>query len=308
MRSHARTLLTTALLLLVWLLACTSQSSPTSLLPSNTQPTGTSPLPSVTPLVLLPGTPAPLTTSATVSASGVSLAPTPLASLAAPANLSVPILMYHQIKDLPASANLEDLTWTVSPTALDAQLAYLADKGFTTISLDQLLDGFAGKLPLPSKPVIITFDDGWKTQYTSAFPLLKQRKLTATFYVVSSYMGYGAYFDWAMTKEISDAGMTIAGHTIDHSDLSKKSVTEIDRQLRESKAALEKQLGITVTHFAYPYGAYTNVIADALKRDGYRSATTLNPTFVKAPLSPYLLPRVRVSYKDTLADFAKKLP
>lgn len=216
--------------------------------------------------------------------------------------------MYHQIKELPPTASLDDLTWTVSPAALDAQLGYLAEKGYITISLDQMLDGFAGKLALPPKVVVITFDDGWKTQYTNALPLLKKRNQTATFYLVSTYMGYGAYFDWAMTEEIKNAGMTIGGHTLDHANLPKLSAAEMDRQLRESKAALEKKLNVAVTHFAYPYGAYNDVVIEAVKRAGYRSATTLNPTLVKNPVSPHQLPRIRVSYKETLADFAKKLP
>ena len=294
----------------VWVAGCTSAPAATSALPSSPQPAGGPSQVTPTPYVLLPGSgPAPLTPVASVGASGVSLAPTPLATAATPSvNASVPILMYHQIKDLPANASVDDLTWTVSPAALDAQLGYLAEKGYTSISFDQLLDGFEGKSELPSKAVVITFDDGWKTQYTAALPLLKKYRLTATFYVVSSYMGYGAYFDWPMTKDVVAAGMTIGGHSIDHSDLTKKPLAEVDRQLRESKATLEKELGVTVTHFAYPYGAYNNVIIDALKRAGYRSATTLNPLPVKAPLAPYLLPRLRVSYKDTLADFSKRLP
>jgi len=166
MRLLSRALLTSALLFLVWLIGCTNQSAPTTLLPSGTQPSGSQPTPSVTPVVLRPGTPAaPFTPVASVNASGVSLIPTPLASLAAPANLSVPILMYHQIKDLPANANVEDLTWTVSPASFAAQLHYLADNGYTTITLDQLLDGYAGKASLPSKPVVLTFDDWSQFQF-----------------------------------------------------------------------------------------------------------------------------------------------
>lgn len=216
--------------------------------------------------------------------------------------------MYHQIKDLPPTASVDDLTWTVSPQALDAQLGYLAEKGYTTIHLDQMLDGLAGKAALPPKAVVLSFDDGWKTQYTNALPLLKKRNQTATFYVVSTYMGYGAYFDWAMTEELKNAGMTIAGHTLDHANLPTLSAAEMERQLRESKATLEKKLSVSLMHFAYPYGAYNDSVVEAVKRAGYRSAVTLIPAPVKNPVSPYLLPRVRVSYKETLADFVKKLP
>ena len=282
---------------------------PTS--PATTVPTpvNTAPPPSITPFVLLPGpTSGPTLRAPAGTASGAPVAATPFTAAGGPSATSIPILMYHQVKDLPPTAGLEDLTWTVSPASLDAQLGYLADKGYVTISLDQMLDGLAGKAALPAKAVVITFDDGWRTQYTNALPMLKKHKQTATFYVVSTYMGYGAYFDWDMTTEIKNAGMTIAGHTLDHANLPTLSAAALDRELRDSKAALESKLGITVNHFAYPYGAYNDAVVEAVKRAGYRSAATLNPVLVKNPVSSLLLPRIRVSYKETLADFVKKLP
>lgn len=280
----------------------------------------TVPPPTLTPSVLLPAATAQTAAlrvgTAIAGATGTAVAPrAPLLSPTPGGNAvsgdgatAIPILMYHQVKDLPPTAGLEDLTWTVSPAALDAQLGYLADKGYVTISLDQLLDGMAGKASLPAKPVVITFDDGWRTQYTNALPMLKKYKQTATFYVVSTYMGYGAYFTWEMTAEVRDAGMTIAGHTLDHANLPTLSAPALDKELRDSKAALESKLAITVSHFAYPYGAYNDAVVAAVKRAGYRTASTINPVSVKNPVSSYLLPRIRVSYKETMADFVKKLP
>lgn len=279
-------------------------------------PTPPGPTPTITPAVLLPAG-APLSAQATPGATRPAtpartgtLLPTPLPAIqpGAAASVSVPILMYHQIRDLTASASADDRIWTVAPASLAAQLGYLADKGYTTISLDQLLDGMSGQSPLPPKPVVITFDDGWKTQYTNALPLLKKYNQTATFYVVTTYMGYGAYFDWMMTGEVLKAGMTIGSHTIDHKSLTSVSASELDKELRESKSALEGKLGITVTHLAYPNGAFNDSVVAAVKRAGYRSATTINPAPVKSPVAPLALPRIRVEYKDTLADFAKKLP
>jgi peptidoglycan/xylan/chitin deacetylase (PgdA/CDA1 family) len=270
-----------------------------------TIPTTNPSTPTLTPIVLRPSDPIP--TAMPTSVASVTLTPFPIRSSDATTQ-AIAILMYHQIKELPASASAYDLDWTVSPAALDAQLNYLATKGYVAISLDQALDGLAGHAPLPAKAVVLTFDDGWKTQYTHALPLLKKYKQTATFYIVSSYMGYGAYFDWTMTEELRRAGMTIGVHTIDHADLTKKSLVELDRQVRDSKAVLEKKLNVAVTHFAYPFGAHNETVMAALKHAGYRSAVTINPALLKNPVSPYLLPRIRVSYKETLADFAKKLP
>ena len=281
--------------------ACGAQpASPAAAVPT---PANTAPPPSITPFILLPGA----TSGPTLRALAGTAAPLTVVG-GGPGATSIPILMYHQVKDLPPTAGLEDLTWTVSPASLEAQLGYLADKGYVTISLDQMLDGLAGKAALPARAVVITFDDGWRTQYSNALPMLKAHKQTATFYVVSTYMGYGAYFDWDMTTEIKNAGMTIAGHTLDHANLPTLGAAALDRELRDSKAALESKLGIQVNHFAYPYGAYNDAVIEAVKRAGYRSATTINPVLVKNPVSSLLLPRIRVSYKESLADFVKKLP
>jgi peptidoglycan/xylan/chitin deacetylase (PgdA/CDA1 family) len=282
-------------------------------------PTPAGPTATITPALLLPvaltpfgqatpGAARPASSSATARPG--TIVPTPFPAFQSSGSLSatVPILMYHQIRDLPANASADDLTWTVSPASLAAQLGYLSDKGYTTISLDQLLDGFSGQSPLPPKPVVITFDDGWKTQYTNALPLLKKNGQTATFYIVSSYMGYGAYFDWTMTTDVLKAGMTIGGHTVDHKSLTGLSAVDLDHELRDSKAVLDGKLGISVTHLAYPNGAFNDTVIAAVRRAGYRTATTINPAPVKSPLVPLSLPRLRVSYKDTLADFIKKLP
>ena len=121
-------------------------------------------------------------------------------------------------------------------------------------------------------------------------------------------MGYGAYFDWAMTTDVLKAGMTIGGHTVDHKSLTGLSAADLDHELRDSKALLDSKLGISVTHLAYPNGAFSDTVIAAVRRAGYRTATTINPALVKNPLVPLSLPRLRVSYKDTLADFIKKLP
>ena len=241
------------------------------------------------------------------------IAPTLLPVIAAPtlsaqpAAQSISILMYHKVQDLPPYASAFEREWVVAPASLDAQLNYLATKGYTTISLDQAVDGLSGRAPLPAKPIVLTFDDGWRSQYVSALPLLKKYRQTATFYIVSGYMGYNAYMDWAMTEELKNAGMTIAAHTIDHADLTRKSPADLEREVRDSKVLLESRLNISITHFAYPFGAYNNRVVEAVKQAGYRTATTVNPASLKNPVSPLLLPRLRVSYRETLADFARKL-
>jgi len=215
--------------------------------------------------------------------------------------------MYHRIRDLPANADAESLTWTVSPTNFTAQLDYLAVQGYHTITLDQLVAHFQKGAPLPSKAIAITFDDGWKEHYTIALPALQQRGLIATFFVMPDYMGYGAYLDWSQTKALREAGMVVGAHTLNHTNLRTASDAEAQRQLQEAKARLEKQLGGPVTAFAYPYGAYREGTLALLKRLGYTTAVTLNPGAARAPLDPLQLPRLRIEYRDSPDDFAKKL-
>jgi len=221
----------------------------------------------------------------------------------------VPVLMYHRVRELEPDATETQRTWTVSPSALAEQMDYLVAQGYRTISPNELADYLETGYPLPLRPVIITFDDGSIDVYTTVYPLLKDGPLRPVLFLIPSHMvGYGAYLDWAMARELVAAGFVIGVHSYDHISLRGLPDEELSIQVKEAKTALEEGLSIPLDSFSYPMGAYDDGVLDALARYGYRTAFTINPSLYHSPDEPYLLSRLRVSYDMTLEEFADLLP
>lgn len=237
--------------------------------------------------------------------------PTPTAFATAPANGQpgiVPILMYHHLADLSSTASELVLTWTVAPKKFQAQMDWLSQQGYHTITMGQLVAYLRDRKPLPSKPIVITFDDGWLEQYVTAFPVLKKYNFIGTFFVYTNAIDHGQFMTWAQLQEMSSVGMDIQSHTQTHPHLRLLSADAAFKEISESKAIIEKRLGKPVTAFNYPDGEYNTAIIEMLKRAGYDSAVTIAAGYKQRANELYLLHRIRVSYKDSLDDFIKRLP
>jgi peptidoglycan/xylan/chitin deacetylase (PgdA/CDA1 family) len=234
--------------------------------------------------------------------------PTPFVTASSNGEAIVPILMYHHIADLPLDATELQTTWTVSPKNFDAQMQYLARNGFRTISMAQLVAHLKHRQPLPAKPIVISFDDGWQEQYTTAFPILTKYGLSGTFFVYTRPLDHTEFMTWAQLQELVAAGMDIQSHSITHPHLRALAPDAAFKEIAESKAILEKRLGKPVIAFCYPFGEYNQAIIEMVKRAGYESAVTLASGYRQRADELYTLRRIRVSYRDTLDDFIKRLP
>lgn len=214
----------------------------------------------------------------------------------------VPILYYHSIANLPGNE------LRVPPEKFEEQMKYLRDSGYTVISLDQLLNAYQSQEKLPQKPVVITFDDGYPDNYSIAFPILKQYNYTATFFVVTSYMEPNqGMLSWDQLKEMLDYGMTIAPHTVNHSDLSQLPLARQREEIFGSKTALESKLGITTEFFCYPYGGFNKTTLDLLKESGFKLAVTTGSGNAKQGDNLYLLKRIYVNGLKDITEFKRKL-
>lgn len=220
----------------------------------------------------------------------------------------VPILMYHRLGNLGTEASELDLTWTVSPKNFQAQLAWLAGRGYQTISMAKLAGYLKRGEPIPLNPVVISFDDGWEDSYSVAYPALKKQNLSGTFYVYTNAVGHSKSLSWAQIEEMAKGGMDIESHTVTHPHLRTISSDDLKRELVESKANIERHTGKRVTSLAYPFGEYDAAVVDAVKRAGYESAASISPGYRQRVDQVYSLRRIRVSYNDTLQDFASRLP
>lgn len=220
----------------------------------------------------------------------------------------VPVLMYHHVKELEASASDYLRTWTVSPDAFADQMTYLVQHGWESISPTQLAAYFNSGEPLPPRPIIISIDDGNDNVYTEAHAVFMKTGLRPVLFIVPQFLGYGAYLEWDQLKEMVAAGFAVGSHTYDHSDLRKVDDAELRRQLVESREVLVERLGVSVDALSYPYGSYDQRILQALKEHGYTTAFTLNQIVYQSPSDPYRLNRLRISYGTTLEEFAERLP
>ncbi len=224
--------------------------------------------------------------------------------------VSIPILMYHHLQVLSARPSQIQRDWTVAPEQFTAQLDYLRTHGFETITFAQLVAFFEQGGPLPLHPVILTFDDGWLDDYTVAFPALRERGMVGTFFVATTYAQAGGktLIGWSQIAEMDAAGMEFGGHTLNHADLKKVGRAEALRQLETSKLNLEQKLGHPTLAFSYPNGAADAGVMALVKQVGYRAAVGLCCGYKLRADQLLLLPRIRISYDDTLDDFIKKLP
>lgn len=284
--------------------------------------TDTTPTPRATPIVrevivtaIPTDTPAPSPTPPATATPNAT--PTPAATatpfITPPTNgetVNIPILMYHHLNPLGADASESLLTWTVDPAQFAVQLDYLQEHGYHTITLSQLANFFKNGSPLPTKPIVLTFDDAWIDGYTVAFPELSKRGMVGVFFVVSNYVNAGGelFMNWEQAQEMDRAGMEIAGHTVSHEDLTTVDGAELERQLTVSKARIEEKLGHPITALAYPYGAHDSRVVAAAGAAGYRTAVILCCGFKQSADEMLVLPRIRISYGDTLADLAERLP
>jgi peptidoglycan/xylan/chitin deacetylase (PgdA/CDA1 family) len=189
------------------------------------------------------------------------------------------ILTYHSVRPHLAHENSSLKHYTVSPDAFEKQLKYLKDQDYHVIGFQDLLDALLYNRPLPARPVILTFDDGWENQYQYAFPLLKKYQMVGTFFIYTHPIGtihangYRSFLSWAQIREMDHAGMTIGGHTQTHPLLLKlKHRQDIAFEIAGGKKIIEQHLGHAIDFFAYPYGEYNDMIIKEVKKAGFLAA------------------------------------
>jgi peptidoglycan/xylan/chitin deacetylase (PgdA/CDA1 family) len=183
----------------------------------------------------------------------------------------IPVLNYHQIN------NRDHNALTVSTEQFAAQMQYLEDAGYHTITAGELADALSGKTSLPDKPILITFDDGYRDNYKNAFPILQEHHMKAMVFLISDYVStYPNYLTWGETLEMQEHGIEFGSHTLNHVELNKLSSTdEMLHQLKNSKEAIEWRLGTSVNFLAYPCGSYNDEVLAATQDAGYRAAFTV---------------------------------
>jgi peptidoglycan/xylan/chitin deacetylase (PgdA/CDA1 family) len=221
--------------------------------------------------------------------------------------VNVPILMYHHIDVAGPTADAIRRDLSVPPVSFAAQVDYLARNGYHALSLADLVDCMATGKPLPPSPVVLTFDDGYLDNYTNAFPVLKNAGFAGTFFIITDFVGQGEYMTWYQAAEMAAWGMDLESHTLDHPDLAVLPANRLLRQLTESRAILEQNLGKPVRYLSYPAGRYNGAVSRAAEQAGYVAAVTTVYGESHSWGRQFELTRIRVRGTDSLAVFAQKV-
>ncbi len=223
--------------------------------------------------------------------------------------IHVPILMYHYIEDLPADADEIRTDLTVSPALFKDHLSYLAENGYETISFGDLHKALYYGAALPSKPVILTFDDGYDNHYTQAYPSLSEFGFTGTFFVITGFLDEQrqGYMTWQQAKEMADAGMTIASHTKTHPDLRQRSYEYLTYQILGSMESIAAHTGTSPVVFSYPVGRYDQAVLDVVAQTSLWFAVTTQAGSLITTDNPFEMPRVRIHNTTSTAALARLL-
>lgn len=214
------------------------------------------------------------------------------------------VLNYHKIEN---GAN----SLFIPPSEFERQMAFLAQNGYHTITPHELYMAFTDDGPLPTNPVLITFDDGYADNYTNAYPILKKYGLKATIFVITSLLdkSYPGYLTWGQAAEMEASGViAIESHTVTHGSLTDLTDEQIRSELTGSKHEIEQRLGKEVEFLAYPTGAYNLHIARLAKEAGYKGAFTIRNGNMDRATNFYAIERVPIfQTADTFSSFLERL-
>lgn len=248
---------------------------------------------------------------------------------------SVPILAYHEVCDLPQEIKALH-SYNVTLSAFKKQMAFLYKRNYSVIKLEEFVSCLTQKRQTPPKSVVITFDDGYKNNYTHALPILKQYNFPATIFLATDYVGTKELFpwlndlhggnekvkenwmplSWEEIKEMSQEGITFGSHTCSHTNIRKMNKKDFETETERSKNVIERRMNKQVNLFSYPFSfpkyrrRYRNLIGETreiLLRTGFGGACTTiigTNSLVSDPLS---LKRIQIKNTDDLFSFKAKV-
>lgn len=220
---------------------------------------------------------------------------------------AVPILMYHALAD-------DDSDLCVAPAAFRAQLAWLRDHGFRSVSLDDYAQALAsgGGPEQLGRAVVITFDDGYVNNLEHALPALSEIGFSATFFIATGHVGRTTgwlerpwpVMTWEQIAACARAGIAIGAHTVSHPHLDQIPLEQARAEMADSKREIEQRLGRRVDWLCYPYGGFTPAVEAAAREIGFRGAVSVDPGNTNRPEELFRLRRFYVGPRTGLAHFA----
>lgn len=221
----------------------------------------------------------------------------------------LPILMYHYIEPWPAEASEIRKNLTVRPEDFAAQMAYLHDQGYVTVSLYDLMQALTVGTPLPEKAVVLTFDDGYRSLMDEAVPEMTRYGYTGTIFVITELMDreFDAYLTWPQAEALHAQGWKIEPHTKTHDELAGQSRDFQLYQMLGSLQTVQAHLGVMPRFFCYPVGKYDDLTLQLAQELNLWGAVTTEPGRWHTLADQYTLSRVRMDGQGTLDSFVAGL-
>jgi peptidoglycan/xylan/chitin deacetylase (PgdA/CDA1 family) len=217
---------------------------------------------------------------------------------------AVPILMYHVLGDPPAGTPYPQL-W-VSESDFRGQMRWLARNGYRAVTLRAVWDHWHRGTPLPPRPVVVSFDDGYRSMAHVALPTMRRWHWPGVLNLAVKNLHVSGGLSERQVRRLIAAGWELDAHTLTHPDLTTLGERELTREIAGSRRQLRARFGVPVDFFCYPGGRYDARVVAAVRRAGFLAATTTIEGLAE-PGRPYELRRVRVSRSDRVAGFATKL-
>lgn len=224
-------------------------------------------------------------------------------------SVSVPILAYHVLNPtIPSSM-------TITPDKFESQIKWLKDNGYTVIPLKQLVSYLQGNnVTLPEKPVVITADDGWKSDYTYMYPIARKYNVPITLFIYPQTISKGKNaLTWDQLKELMQTGLfDVQSHTLSHPNFkqAKKHMSQeayekfVNKELVDSKKVLEDQLGTKIDLIAWPFGIYDDYLEQQAAKAGYAMAFTIDYRSASKIYRPTAQPRYMIVDSQNMGTFA----
>jgi peptidoglycan/xylan/chitin deacetylase (PgdA/CDA1 family) len=279
---------------------CSGQPTAGSSAVASASPTGTGPAPLAT-------TPAdgPVEAAARLTQTATP-APLDLAGTAEdfpvrkyPRSVTVPILLYHHI-----SIETPPVRYTIAVQRFEEQLDYLVAHDYETITMQDLVDAIRIGMPLPSRPVMLTFDDGNQDLFELAFPRMQARGMVGVAYVVGNRIGVEGFLDVESLQALREAGWEIGSHGMTHRALADLNAKEVAVEVVDSKRVIETALGEPIYSFAYPFGIVSEESLLAVLDAGYTSGAGLGLWNEHRPDGLFYLTRREVHGTFGMEQFA----
>lgn len=228
--------------------------------------------------------------------------PTPTWAVAGPGEVTAPILLYHHI-----DPELYSPLYNVPPDQFAAQMQALAEWGYTTITISQLVAAITQGAPLPPRPIVITFDDGQMSVYDQAFPIMQQYGFVGVNYIVANRLEAEGFMGPGELAELHAAGWEVGSHSYTHADLTVDRTTAFD-EMRHSMIDLGAALSLPVRTFAYPYGSVDEYLYSRAEKWGYDAAVGLGKQYTHSPYTLFYLSRIEIKQEYSLEEFGALLP